>query len=118
MYAAGVSLYHLLTRKYPYGEIEPFQQPRFGDPTPPTRYRPDIPQWLENALLRAVARDKKQRFETAEEMLLALERGETRPVSPPQRTPLWHRHPATRWQALAVVLLIVNLLLFYLLLVR
>jgi serine/threonine protein kinase len=24
LYAAGVTLYHLLTRKYPYGEIEPF----------------------------------------------------------------------------------------------
>ncbi|MGH8703221.1 MAG: protein kinase domain-containing protein, partial [Burkholderiales bacterium] len=118
VYAAGVSLYHLLTRKYPYGEIEPFQQPRFGDPTSPTRYRPDIPQWLENALLRAVARDTRQRFETAEELLLALERGETRPVSPPQRTPLWHRHPAARWQAVALILLVINLLLFYLLLVR
>jgi serine/threonine protein phosphatase PrpC len=118
VYAAGVSLYHLATRKYPYGEIEPFQQPRFGDPTPPTRYRPDIPQWLENTLLRAVARDTKQRFETAEEMLLALERGGTRPVSPPQRTPLWNSRPAARWQALALVLLIVNLLLLYLLLIR
>lgn len=118
LYAAGVSLYHLLTRKYPYGEIEPFQQPRFGDPVAPTRYRPDIPQWLENALLRAVARDKKARFETAEEMLLALERGESRPVTPPQRTPLWHRDAVTRWQAIAVVLLIFNLLLLYLLLAR
>lgn len=118
LYAAGVTLYHLLTRKYPYGEIEPFQQPRFADPVPPTRYRPDIPQWLENALLRAVARDKKERFETAEEMLLALERGEARPVSPPQRTPLWHRDPVTRWQALAIVLLVFNLLLLYLLLAR
>lgn len=118
VYAAGVSLYHLLTRKYPYGEIEPFQQPHFGDPTPPTRYRPDIPQWLENLLLRAAARDKKQRIETAEEMLLALERGETRPVSPPQRTPLWHRQPTARWQAVALVLVVLNLLLLYLLLVR
>lgn len=118
VYAAGVSLYHLLTRKYPYGEIEPFQLPRFGDPTPPTRYRPDIPQWLENMLLRAVARDKRQRFETAEEMLLALERGEVRPVSLPQRTPLWHHHPTARWQAIALILVVINLLLIYLLLIR
>jgi protein phosphatase len=117
LYAAGVSLYHLLTRKYPYGEIEPFQSPRFGDPVPPTRYRPDIPRWLENLLLRAVARDRAQRFETAEELLLALERGELRPLSAPQRTPLLH-HPAARWQAATVVLLIVNLLLIYYLLVR
>lgn len=117
LYAAGVSLYHLLTRKYPYGEIEPFQTPRFGDPVPPTRYRPDIPRWLENLLLRAVARDRAQRFETAEELLFALERGELRPLSAPQRTPLLH-HPAARWQAATVVLLIINLLLIYYLLVR
>jgi len=117
LYAAGVSLYHLLTRKYPYGEIEPFQRPRFADPTPPTRYRPDIPQWLENLLLRAVARDQKQRFETAEEMLLALERGEVQPVSAPPRTPLAQR-PAALWQAIAVVSIVINLLLVYILLVR
>ena len=39
LYAAGVSLYYLLTRKYPYGEIEPFQQPRFGEAQAPTRWR-------------------------------------------------------------------------------
>lgn len=117
LYAAGVSMYYLLTRKYPYGEIEPFQHPRFADPTPPTRYRPDIPQWLENVLLRAVARDNKQRFETAEELLLALEHGEVRPVSAPLRTPLVQR-PAALWQAIAVISIVINLLLIYLLLVR
>ena len=118
LFAAGVSLYHLLTRKYPYGEVEPFQRPHFGDPTPPTRYRPDIPSWLENFLLRAVARNKEERFETAEEMLYALERGGARPVSAPRPIPLLERHPAARWQAVSLVLLIVNLLLIYLLLAR
>lgn len=117
LYAAGVSLYHLLTRRYPYGEVEPFQHPRFADPVPPTRYRPDIPQWLENVLLRAVARDPKQRFETAEEMLLALERGESRVIAAPPRTPLVQR-PAALWQAIAVVSIVLNLLLLYVLLVR
>jgi serine/threonine protein phosphatase PrpC len=117
LYAAGVSLYYLLTRKYPYGEVEPFQHPNFADPTPPTRYRPGIPQWLENVLLRAVARDQKQRFETAEELLLALERGESQPVSAPQRTPLAQR-PAALWQAIAVISIVINLLLLYILLVR
>lgn len=118
LYAAGVTLYHLLTRKYPYGEVEPFQRPQFGDPTPPTRYRPDIPRWFENFLLRAVARHRGERFETAEEMLYALEVGEARPVSAPLPTPLLQRHPAARWQAVALVSIIVNLLLIYLLLVR
>jgi serine/threonine protein phosphatase PrpC len=120
LYAAGVSLYHLLTRKYPYGEVEPFQHPRFADPVPPTRYRPDIPQWLENVLLRAVARDKKQRFETAEEMLLALERGEAHAISAPPRTPLTQRQysQAALWQAIALISMVLNLLLLYLILVR
>ena len=117
LYAAGVSLYHLLTRKYPYGEVEPFQHPRFGDAIPPTRYRPDIPQWLENVLLRAVARDRKQRFETAEEMLLALERGEVQPVSAPPPLPLMQR-PTALWQAIALVSIVLNVLLLYIILVR
>lgn len=117
IYAAGVTLYHLLTRKYPYGEIEPFQHPKFGSPTPPTRYRPDIPHWLENIILKAVARDAKTRFETAEEMLLALEHGELKPILAPARTPLIARARLVKWQWIAIFSLILNFLLMYLLVV-
>ena len=115
LYAAGVTLYHLLTRKYPYGEIEPFQHPKFGEPVPPTRYRPDIPGWLENVVLKAVARDPAQRFETAEEFLLALERGANRPLSRPPVTPLAMRNPLLTWRIIAGVSLAINLLLLMLL---
>lgn len=118
LYAAGVTLYHLLTRHYPYGEVEPFQHPHFNDPTPAARYRRDVPKWLELLLARAVARDRKLRFDTAEEFLLALERGEHRPLSPLPRTPLMAREPLWLWRSLAVVSLVLNLLLAYLLLVR
>jgi len=117
LYAAGVTLYYLLTRHYPYGEIEPFQRPRFGDPVPPTRYRPDIPQWLENIILKAVARDPKLRFETAEEMLLALEIGERKPLLTPARSPLAERDPLLMWQGIAVLSILGNVLLTYLLIV-
>ena len=116
IYAAGVTLYHLLTRKYPYGEIEPFQHPRFGEPVPPTRYRPEIPSWLENIILKAVARDPAQRFETAEEMLLAIEHGELKPIML-QRTPLIARARLVKWQWIAMFSLILNFLLIYLLVV-
>lgn len=111
LYAAGVTLYHLLTRKYPYGEIEPFQTPRFGEPVRPTRWRPDIPGWLENVLLKAVAREAKDRFETAEEFLLALERGASRPVAPPGRQPLAQKNPLLLWKIVAAVSLAVNFVL-------
>lgn len=116
VYAAGVTLYHLLTRKYPYGEVEPFQSPRFGEPIRPSRYRPEIPAWLENIILKAIARKPDQRFETAEEMLLALEHGELRPIVIP-RTPLIERARLVKWQWLAIISLCINLLLIYLLLV-
>ena len=116
LYAVGATFYHLLTRRYPYGEIEPFQHPRFGEAVPPARYRPDIPPWLENVLLKAVAREPAQRFETAEEMLLALERGEANPLLR-RRRPLVERSPAGAWPLLAFVSLSLNLLLLFLLLV-
>lgn len=111
LYAAGVTLYHLLTRKYPYGEIEPFQTPKFGEPARPTRWRPEIPGWLENILLKAVAREAKDRFETAEEFVLALERGATRPIAAPSRQPLIVRNPLQFWKVLAALSLVVNLIL-------
>lgn len=117
IYAAGVTLYHLLTRKYPYGEIEPFQHPKFGEPTPLTRYRPDIPYWLENIVLKAVAREPKTRFETAEEMLHALEVGELKPILAPARTPLIARARLVKWQWIAIFSFVLNILLIYLLLV-
>ena len=113
LYAAGVTLYHLLTRKYPYGEIEPFQKPKFGEPERPTRWRPEIPGWLENVLLKAVARDASDRFETAEEFLLALERGASRPLQAPPRQPLAQRNPLLTWKIIATVSLALNLLLVF-----
>lgn len=118
VYAAGVTLYLVLTRHYPYGEIEPFQRPHFGEPIPPSRYRPDIPLWMENVLLKAVARDPAYRFETAEEFLLALERGATRPLAAPAATPLVKRNPLSLWRSVAAISIVLNLLLLYLLVVR
>lgn len=111
LYGAGVVLYHLLTRKYPYGEIEPFQKPKFGDPERPTRWRTEIPAWLENILLKAVAREAKDRFETAEEFLLALERGASRPLAAPPRQALLQRNPLQFWKGLAGISLVLNFLL-------
>ncbi|HRP23033.1 MAG TPA: bifunctional protein-serine/threonine kinase/phosphatase [Thauera sp.] len=115
LYACGVTLYELLTRKYPYGEIEPFQHPRFGAPVPPTRYRPDTPEWLESVLLKACAREPQDRFETAEEFLLALERGASRPLATRRRVPLLERNPRLALKIVAALSLALNLVLLYLL---
>ena len=113
LYSAAVTLYHALTRKYPYGEIEPFQRPKFGEPAPPSRYRRDLPVWLERVLLKGVARDPQARFETVEEFVLALERGEAGLLPAPRATPYAARDPAAFWRNAAAVSLIINLLLLY-----
>ena len=61
--------------------IEPFQTPLFGEPVPPTRYRPDIPVWFENTLMKAIQRNPDLRYETAEEFVLALETGAAKPLA-------------------------------------
>ncbi len=114
LFALGVTLYQLLTGRLPYGEVLPYQIGRYHrDPTPPSRYRPDIPIWLDHVLLKAVARKQSLRFETGEEFLLALERGAARPLPAPPATPALLRHPSTVWKLALGVSLLFNLLLIY-----
>ena len=114
-FACGVTLYELLTRKFPYGEVEPFQHPRFGEPVPPTRHRPDTPAWLEAVLLKACARTPEARFETAEEFRLALERGAWQPLAVPRRAPLLERRPTLVLKLVALASLLLNIVLLFLL---
>jgi|JI10StandDraft_1071094.scaffolds.fasta_scaffold146907_2 serine/threonine protein phosphatase PrpC len=115
LFALGVTLYQWLTGRLPYGEIEPYQVARYKrvDPVAPSRLRPDVPIWLDHIVLKAIAKDKKQRFETAEEMLLALERGASRPLSAIAATPLVGRDPVDLWRAAFAVSVLFNLLLIY-----
>ncbi|MGH8832289.1 MAG: protein kinase domain-containing protein, partial [Polaromonas sp.] len=114
LFALGVTLYQLLTGKLPYGEVLPYQSGRYyRDPIPPSRHNPEVPIWLDHVVLKAVARDKRQRFETAEELLLALERGASRPLTAPPPTPLVLRDPTMLWKIALAVSLLFNLLLVY-----
>ncbi|KFE57638.1 bifunctional protein-serine/threonine kinase/phosphatase [Pseudomonas syringae] len=109
LYSAGVTLYFLLTGHYPHGEIEAFQRPRFGTPIPASRYRPDLPEWLVHNLDQALASDPAQRFETAEQWLLALQNGEQQPSVRPRA--LLEREPLKVWRALALGSMLLNGLL-------
>jgi len=114
LFALGVTLYQLLTGHLPYGEIEPYQQQRYRrDPKPPSRLRPDVPIWLDHIVLKAVARDPTQGFETAEELVLALERGASRPLAAPPASPLAARDPLALWKIACGVSLLLNALLMF-----
>jgi len=76
-----------------------------------SRMAPDVPIWLDHLVRKAVALDPKLRFETAEEMVLALERGAARVLAAPAATPLAQRNPLRLWQAALVLSLLLNALL-------
>ena len=114
LFALGVTLYQLLTGKLPYGDVLPYQVGRYyRDPTAPSRHNPEVPIWLDNVVLKAVARDKRQRFETAEELLLALERGASRPLIAPGANALMQRDDTVLWKLALGVSGLFNLLLIY-----
>jgi serine/threonine protein kinase len=114
LFALGVTLYQLLTGHLPYGEIEPYQKGAFRrDPKPPSRLRPNVPIWLDHCVLKAVSRDKKLRFETAEELMLALQRGASRPLPAHAASSLVARDPSAVWKIAAAVSVVVNVLLVY-----
>jgi serine/threonine protein phosphatase PrpC len=112
LFALGVTLYQWLTGVLPYGEIEPFQVARYRrDPLRPSRRRPDVPIWLDHVLLKAIALDPAQRFETAEELVLALDRGASRSLSALRPTPLIVRDRTALWKIGLVLSLLFNALL-------
>ncbi len=74
IYAIGVTLYEALSKKFPFGEIEPFQNPSFDkNPKHPTKYNPKIPNWLESIVLRMVEADIDKRYHNYSEILYALD---------------------------------------------
>lgn len=106
-FALGVTLYRLFTRTYPWGEVDPADAPRFDRaPAPPTRHRPDMPAWLEAAIMRAVAVDPNERFEDVEELIHVLETGSAVAAPPPRQLSLIERDPVRFWQGVSLVLLI------------
>jgi serine/threonine protein phosphatase PrpC len=114
LFALGVTVYQLLTGKLPYGEVLPYQAGRYyRDPTPPSRHNPEVPIWLDHVVLKTVARDKRQRFETAEELLLAIERGASRTLTALPATPLIQRDPVALWKIALALSVLFNALLVY-----
>ena len=106
-FALGVTLYRWLTGKWPYGEQEAFQRPRFGRPQPPSRHRPEIPSWLDDAVLTAIQPEREARFGDVVELLRALEGGGPMlKIAKLRGRPLIERDPERFWMIVSAVLAI------------
>jgi beta-lactam-binding protein with PASTA domain/tRNA A-37 threonylcarbamoyl transferase component Bud32 len=79
LYSAGVVLYEMLTGKVPFtgdSAIEIAMKHVNDLPAPPSALRPEIPTELDQIVLRALAKDPGERYQSAEEFIEDLERVE------------------------------------------
>jgi len=116
VFAIGVTLYLALTGKYPYGEIEPFQTPTFKEAKAPSHYNKNIPDWLDSVILRAIARDKEQRYSHYSEMSYELTHPEKVKPYFVKDAPLIEKSPHIFYKRAFMIMTFINFILIYLLL--
>jgi beta-lactam-binding protein with PASTA domain/tRNA A-37 threonylcarbamoyl transferase component Bud32 len=77
LYSTGCLLYELLTGRPPFLGDSPvaiaYQHVR-ENPIPPSRVDPEVPQWADAIVLRAMAKDPRDRYQSAAEMRADIQR--------------------------------------------
>ena len=77
IYSAGATLFFLLTNRYPYLGFDPRQAGSYEiilqhPPVPLRAFRPDAPEGLERVLLKALQKQPRDRWKSAQAMAEAL----------------------------------------------
>lgn len=102
LFAVGVMLYEMLTGELPFGDPQTaggLRQRLWMDPTPPRKLRPEIPDWLQEVVLRLLEPQAEHRYPSAKHLAFDLEnptqitvtaRGQRLTGTP------WHQH-LRRW---------------------
>src|SRR5215210_5224171 len=75
-YAVGVTLYQMLTGRRPFegdAVAAVFVQQLHQDPSPPSQVQSGLPTWVDRWVLRALAKDPTQRYDSATSMLAELD---------------------------------------------
>jgi eukaryotic-like serine/threonine-protein kinase len=93
LYSTGCLLYELLTGRPPFTGDSPvaiaYQHVR-ENPIPPSRVDPEIPPWADAIVLKAMAKDPAERYQSAAEMRTDIQRALSGvPVAAPQQTEMY-----------------------------
>ncbi|MEO6016021.1 MAG: serine/threonine-protein kinase, partial [Polaromonas sp.] len=75
IFAVGVMLYELATRELPFGNPQTrggLRQRLWMDPVPPRSLRPDLPEWLQEVILRCLQNEADKRYASAAHLALDL----------------------------------------------
>ena len=111
IFSIGVTLYLSLTGKYPYGEIEPFQNPFFKPAKKPSYYNNNIPDWLDSVILRSLAIDKDQRYEHYSEMSYELKYPQKVKPFFSKETSFIERSPLSFYKSGFIIMTLINFIL-------
>jgi nucleotide-binding universal stress UspA family protein len=68
IFAIGVMLYELATRQLPFGDPQTtggLRQRLWMDPVPPRKWRPELPEWLQEVILRCLEPEAAKRYPSA-----------------------------------------------------
>jgi serine/threonine-protein kinase len=77
IYALGATLYHLITGSVPFpgdNHLEVIEKKNQGQFTPASKLNPTVPPVLDHILARMLARQPRDRYQTASELIVDLER--------------------------------------------
>ncbi|WP_121627194.1 protein kinase domain-containing protein [Poseidonibacter antarcticus] len=112
LYSIGVTLYESLTQKFPYGEIEPFQNLSFKDVKLPQKYNKNIPLWLESIILRSTCVDQDLRYSNYSLMKFEFDNPQKVSAFFNKNTPLLKRNPLIVYKVAFGISLLINFILF------
>jgi len=112
LFSIGVTLYESLTGKFPYGEIEPFQNPTFKQAKSPKKYNNNIPLWLESIILRAISIDDEIRYKNYSNMLFEVDNSDKVKPFFNANASLMEKNPIMVYKVGFYLMLIINIILF------
>lgn len=113
LFAIGVTLYESLTGSFPYGEIEPFQNPVFKAFKVPEKLNPKIPTWLSTILSRSITSDENRRYQNYSHMLYELENSEKVEPFYDKSSTIFKREPLLFCRIGLVSMVILNIIILY-----
>jgi serine/threonine protein phosphatase PrpC len=112
LYALGITMFRAFTGEFPYANPDATAGPRRDRPQALSALRPDLPEWLQATIGRAIARDPAHRFRDVVEFAFEMEAGPARPPIAVRRPlTLYERAPVRFWQGLAALLALALLLI-------
>lgn len=73
LYALGVTLYEMLTRRLPFATHDPVDLARVGAPVPPHQIDPEIPEPVSDIVMKLLAKAAEDRYQSASGLQADLE---------------------------------------------